>query len=307
MTKFGAARLQGKRLDFRPSVIGALVATVMVSAATPALAQWYGGPGPWGPSFGAESGARPIPPRAIAAGLQRRGYSPLARPRLTGDVYVVDAVTPRGEEVRLVVDAFDGRVVDRSRIAEALVPPRNVGRDPGAEAYPSGPPEMPMGPPPARRRAARVEPPPPGPIAPSLDAPIEVTPGAPLTAPAPAPVVQQPLPPPSPEPKATAAIAAPPPPAAAPVPAAGPRLEESAKPARSRAGTPASARSAPAPAPEAKPAPEKAPSVAAAASPPPSVAETQPNPHRRVRVIQGVTTVPSAQPDPGKGPAAPNP
>ncbi|GGF04694.1 hypothetical protein H1W37_11840 [Stappia taiwanensis] len=54
-------------------------------------------------------------PRQIARRLNRKGYYGIRRIRPRGDVYVVRARGWRGKPVRLVVDAYSGRVLDRSR------------------------------------------------------------------------------------------------------------------------------------------------------------------------------------------------
>jgi hypothetical protein len=67
----------------------------------------------------------PVHPVEILDFLYDRGYSEAKRPRLVDDVYVVVATDPRGRRVRLIIDSYDGtlleRVVlrsqDRSRVA----------------------------------------------------------------------------------------------------------------------------------------------------------------------------------------------
>jgi hypothetical protein len=52
-----------------------------------------------------------MPSYEVAAILRSRGFLPLGGPTRRGGYYVVAAVHPRGEEVRVVIDAYTGRVV----------------------------------------------------------------------------------------------------------------------------------------------------------------------------------------------------
>lgn len=144
----------------RALLAGCALGTAVLAGASPASAEWYIR-WPWGhsPFFGE---AR-MPPRAVVASLQRRGFNPMGRPRSAGSTYVVDARNPRGDRVRLVVDAYDGQIIDRARVAEVIVPPRDVGPDPLiVDPAPLGPmpPEMGEDRPEPRgaKKAARLEP-----------------------------------------------------------------------------------------------------------------------------------------------------
>lgn len=246
----------------RARAIGAVLAAIAM-APLPAAAQWFG-PGPWwGPARPYGIRPAPLPPGAIYAGLQRRGLRPLSRPRFTGAEYLVDAVNPRGDQVRLVIDAFDGEILDRRQIAAAMVPPRNVGPGLYAAPGPYAPPQM--APPEAapRRKTARVDPsraPKPSRAAPASQAPAG-DPGPAVSPAAPPPAAVQTEPP---------ALAAPAPAATASIPVLDP---------------------APAKTPE--PAPRAEPNRAAEAP----ATEAAPRP---VRVIQGVTSVPAAGGEPQK-------
>jgi hypothetical protein len=52
-----------------------------------------------------------IPPYEVFTVIRSMGLRPLGRPHYRGRFYVVHAVDPRGEEVRVVVDAYAARVV----------------------------------------------------------------------------------------------------------------------------------------------------------------------------------------------------
>ncbi len=75
--------------------------------------------------FGSHDG--PLPPGAIVRSLMRQGFLEIDPPRLNGSVYVVDGVNARGRRVRLVVDAYDGDLLSRTRLEAPLLPPRDVG------------------------------------------------------------------------------------------------------------------------------------------------------------------------------------
>jgi hypothetical protein len=116
----GSARHEG-----RPRRLLAGAALAFWLAAGSASAQWFGG----------YSDNAPIPPQGIARMLASRGFSDVTRPRFDGEVYRVDATNRFGERVRITVDAFDGDIIDRKRLARMdepfggpLLPPQNVGR-----------------------------------------------------------------------------------------------------------------------------------------------------------------------------------
>jgi hypothetical protein len=119
----------------------------------------------------------PIPPGNIVRSLMARGFLEVGRPRFNGDAYIVEGINARGMRLRLVVDAYDGSLISRTRLDEPLVPPANVGRERFARIEPFGggpaeddefaPPRWTgppvdrdrLPPPPAARRAERIDPP----------------------------------------------------------------------------------------------------------------------------------------------------
>src|SRR3712207_9218919 len=86
----------------RPVLARALVAGLLgagafgtsLLGAAPASAQWG-----WGLP------AAPIPPGNIARSPMSRGFLEIGRPRLNGDVYVVEGVNARRQGLRLLFDA----------------------------------------------------------------------------------------------------------------------------------------------------------------------------------------------------------
>ena len=88
------------------SVSMAALAALMTAA--PAAAQWFEAPVP---RFEA-----PMPPHAIALALEDRGFELITRPRLRGRVYVVEALNRRGARVRLVVEPYEGDIIERIRL-----------------------------------------------------------------------------------------------------------------------------------------------------------------------------------------------
>jgi hypothetical protein len=84
---------------------------------------------------------RPLPIGEILYAVEARGFEPISRPRLRGDVYVVEVIDPRGRRTSLSVDAYDGMIIGSVR-------PRGVApvyRDP----RPAYPPLVPFDPTPA--------------------------------------------------------------------------------------------------------------------------------------------------------------
>jgi len=95
-----------------------VVSGLLGASLAPASAQWLGAL-PEGP----------IPPGSIVRSLMSRGFLEVGRPRFTGDVYIVEGVNARGMRLRLIVDAYDGSLVSRTRLDERLLPPGDVGGD----------------------------------------------------------------------------------------------------------------------------------------------------------------------------------
>ncbi|MDB5511484.1 MAG: hypothetical protein JWR08_967 [Enterovirga sp.] len=93
-------------------------------AASPAAAQW------WGPSDGRYIYNAPEPPYGygrnpsplhredIVDRLEDHGFEDIGRPRLQGSTYMVEALSPRGMHVRLVLDAFTGRILERVAVGD---------------------------------------------------------------------------------------------------------------------------------------------------------------------------------------------
>jgi len=57
-----------------------------------------------------------LPPRVIAWRLADRGFTGVTRPRYDGRFYLVDAISPAGAPVRVVVDPTSGAIVGRERM-----------------------------------------------------------------------------------------------------------------------------------------------------------------------------------------------
>ncbi|MBV9078430.1 MAG: hypothetical protein JO048_13205, partial [Methylobacteriaceae bacterium] len=131
----------------------ALAAALLVPA-LPAAAQPYG----YGyynappPLAGFEPGyARPLPPREIRDRLEDDGYELVGPLRLVGATYEVVARDEDDRRVRLVVDAFRGRILDR-RLAYAPEGPPEAAR-PGRFGPPEEMPEAEL------RRRGELRPP----------------------------------------------------------------------------------------------------------------------------------------------------
>lgn len=110
-----------------------------------------------------------LPPREIVEGLHERGFSEVGRPRFDGRTYRVEATSPRGMRMRLVLDAREGDVLGREplgayypservrpaapgygwteddlrprrlREAERIVPPADIPSVPALRPAPLGP------------------------------------------------------------------------------------------------------------------------------------------------------------------------
>ncbi|MGY2050948.1 hypothetical protein [Methylobacterium sp. JK268] len=119
----------------------ALAFGLLGAAAGPALAQGF-----FGERFsGVEEVDEVLAPRSVIFRLAREGYAGFTHPRFDGETYTLDADSPWGNRVRLVVDAHSGRVIERGRVEAPLLPPGMIpGRRPGfgwteAEAQPLPP------------------------------------------------------------------------------------------------------------------------------------------------------------------------
>ncbi|TGE00222.1 hypothetical protein [Methylobacterium nonmethylotrophicum] len=119
----------GTRSVTGAALLAALAATLIASASLtrPAQAQGYR-------VFIEEDEVDAIlPPRAVIVRLGRAGYSGMSHPRFDGETYRVEADSPWGNRVQLVVDARSGRILDRERLEAPLIPPGTIpgGRRPG--------------------------------------------------------------------------------------------------------------------------------------------------------------------------------
>jgi hypothetical protein len=82
-----------------------------------------------------------IPPYEVFTIIRSAGLRPLGRPHYRGRFYVVHAVAPRGEEVRVVVDAYAARVLSIRPLDRYATP--EYDRPPAYRRYESGPPPAP--------------------------------------------------------------------------------------------------------------------------------------------------------------------
>lgn len=174
----------------RRRLAGLTVLAVMAGASGPALAQLddYGGYARYGYGYDYEDGYRrrydyaplrpaPIPPRALERGAAREfGLREVQRTVRTRSAVVVDGVAANGARVRLVIDRFNGELIDRIVLQP---PPRAVRLDPREEERPAPkkltprPPERPSALTPALPPAQASAPAtvaPPSPAAPKSDA-----------------------------------------------------------------------------------------------------------------------------------------
>jgi hypothetical protein len=115
------------------TVLGLAGGLAILSAGAPAQAQFWGG---WWGGWRSEPApyAAPIPPRRVAGIVASEGYALSGTPRRQGDVIIADGVDPRGEHMRFVLDAYDGRVL-RSRLAGPPRPPGLVGNGEAPQAH----------------------------------------------------------------------------------------------------------------------------------------------------------------------------
>lgn len=125
------------RSSFFPAVLLAL------AAETPAAAQYYD----WHPHQQPVFSSERIPPQHIDAMVRSMGYQPVAEPRPRGPLWVTHALDRDGQHVRVLIDSFNGRVIDVLRRPlppqrVALAPPPNFppyGNGPVADADEEGP------------------------------------------------------------------------------------------------------------------------------------------------------------------------
>ncbi|MBN8533971.1 MAG: hypothetical protein J0L51_07755 [Rhizobiales bacterium] len=168
-----------------------LIGTAILAA--PAQAQIYVGPfGPRAfavPLYGYGGGyyaprERRMHPSVIVEELEDRGFRDLVLVSRKPDVYVIEGMSPRREPVRLIVDAYDGEILERftrGPVTSALAPlPTPPMRRTTPEAAPkSAPAARVAGPEPAPRAVPAI---PTAPARPRVAdwAPINSVPVAPL-------------------------------------------------------------------------------------------------------------------------------
>jgi hypothetical protein len=180
-------------------------ALLLAGLASPAAAQVFFRPFYHGGYYEGPIHA-PVPRRSVGIGalgvleeLQDRGYRSLTIVNRRADVFIVDAIDPRRQRVRLIVDAYDGEILERfvreretgPREASPLtVEPRRreQARPPKVETGDGKVAEIPI--PPRRPDTGALAPAPspsinrPAPVAPARDpstwAPINSVPVAPL-------------------------------------------------------------------------------------------------------------------------------
>ncbi len=200
----------------------ALAASVLLlSSAGVAQAQWFG-PRYYQPPVVLEE----LTPREVIGRVRSLGYSKPSRVEYRGDVVVVAATDPAGRRVRLVLDAYSGRLVDRAAVPQPRqnavlrapdqgaairnTVPEQIERTRATPEKPPTIPREPVKPPqsavPALPKTSIVQPekpveapkPPEASVAiGTRDQPrrIDITPPAPLDAPVQAPRAQSPAPP----------------------------------------------------------------------------------------------------------------
>jgi hypothetical protein len=298
-----------KTLTFQARGLALALATGLATlmSAAPASAQWFYEPRPpraypapvqpYEPSYERYEPddrfeerrvpvERAISPRWIMRSLTAQGYEPVSRLRRSGDVYRIVVEDERGDRLTLTIDAYDGEIIRRSRMA--AVPRRE--RD--ERFFDDRPGPAPRSPAP---RAPSIEEDEDDEIVVRREAPpprvSRVEPSAPL----PAPAVRPPR-------EERRAVRTEPPalkgPEITPTP---PRRPAQTEPAARPSATP------PAEAKRPEPAPATSPAAPAPATTPPTAAEAE-QAKRSVRVIDGVTPViPRAESaDPG-APSLPAP
>ncbi|MBB2960680.1 hypothetical protein [Methylobacterium sp. R2-1] len=74
-----------------------------------------------------------LPPREVVDDLRDRGFTEIARPRYDGRNYRVEATSPRGQRLRLVVDAREGEVIGREPLGGVYYPSDRIR--PAAPGY----------------------------------------------------------------------------------------------------------------------------------------------------------------------------
>jgi len=101
----------------------AALAVLFGFGATEAMAQpgWYRDYPSYRPSY------REVPPEQVVRIVRRSGLTPVSRPALRGQNYVVQAIDRNGELNRVVIDAESGDIVRVRPLARGL-PPADIAR-----------------------------------------------------------------------------------------------------------------------------------------------------------------------------------
>jgi hypothetical protein len=103
------------RKVLRSTVLSA--AFLAFAAVTPVSAQY------WGPGVPPPDYSGRIPPQHIDAMVRSMGFQPIAEPRPRGPLWVTHAVDRDGQQVRVLIDGFSGRVID---VLRRPLPPQRV-------------------------------------------------------------------------------------------------------------------------------------------------------------------------------------
>ena len=105
---------------FRTNALLAGGIALMAGIASEASAQFYPRPHVYGGFYSGEIYLPPVPRRPVGLGasaimeeLEERGFKPLGVVSRRPDVFVIDALDQRNMPVRLVIDAFDGEILER--------------------------------------------------------------------------------------------------------------------------------------------------------------------------------------------------
>jgi hypothetical protein len=73
--------------------------------------------------------------REVSLLLRRRGLNQITGLRREGDTYIANVETRQGERLRVMVDAYDGQIIERQRIAP-IARRHNIDRDPDVTSVP---------------------------------------------------------------------------------------------------------------------------------------------------------------------------
>lgn len=103
-------------------------ALALFGAVTPAAAQY------WGPVAPAPGYEGRISPPQIEAMVRSMGFQPVADPRMRGPLWVTHAVDRDGQQVRVLIDGYTGRMID---VLRRPLPPQRVALVPPPDFPPS--------------------------------------------------------------------------------------------------------------------------------------------------------------------------